>query len=257
VWGSAGPNENLERYLRRHVLGATTAAGEARLVWGLDEVDRLFSHPFGGEVFALFRSWHNERALDPEGPWSRLTLAIAYATEAHLFINDPNQSPFNVGTRLVLEDFTREEVVALVGRYREAAPSMAGDPDIVSRLVALVGGHPYLLHHALDLILQGTNPADGIAALEGTATREGGPFDDHLRRLWLVLQRNPTLCAAIGEVLRGAPCPGGEPFYRLRSGGVIVGDAPENARLRCALYRTYLQRRLSETIPAHAAGSLV
>ena len=75
---------NFERYLRREVLGKI----EAPLVWGLDEVDRLFTCDFGSEVFGLFRSWHNERALDPAGPWSRLTLAIAYATEAHLFITD-------------------------------------------------------------------------------------------------------------------------------------------------------------------------
>jgi hypothetical protein len=80
------------------VLGAVTGP----VVWGLDEVDRLFSVPFGSEVFGLFRSWHNKRALDPSGPWARLTLAIAYATEAHLFITDLNQSPFNVGTRLAL-----------------------------------------------------------------------------------------------------------------------------------------------------------
>jgi hypothetical protein len=62
------------------------------VVWGLDEVDRLFSCEFGSEVFGLFRSWHNRRSLDPAGPWSRLTLALAYATEAYLFITDLNQS---------------------------------------------------------------------------------------------------------------------------------------------------------------------
>jgi len=31
-------------------------------------------------------------------------MAIAYATEAHMFITDMNQSPFNVGTRLSLAD---------------------------------------------------------------------------------------------------------------------------------------------------------
>src|SRR5262249_46693265 len=37
-----------------------------RLVWGLDEVDRLFGLAFASEVFGLFRAWHNERALLPE-----------------------------------------------------------------------------------------------------------------------------------------------------------------------------------------------
>src|SRR5262249_41658853 len=88
VWdGGTGPGLNFRRYMRREVL----ARVETRLVWGLDEVDRLFSCRFASEVFGIFRSWHNERALDPAGPWSRLTLAMAYATEAHLFISDLNQ----------------------------------------------------------------------------------------------------------------------------------------------------------------------
>jgi AAA domain-containing protein len=87
----------------------------APIVWGLDEVDRLFHCDFGSEIFGLFRSWHNQRALEPTGPWSRLTLAMAYATEAHLFIADLNQSPFNVGTGLTLGDFTLE-IVAMALR---------------------------------------------------------------------------------------------------------------------------------------------
>src|SRR5262245_2723582 len=78
IWDAdLSPGVNLERYLRRVVLQQITTP----IVWGMDEVDRLFTFDFGSEVFGLFRSWHNKRALDPEGPWRRLTLAIAYATE--------------------------------------------------------------------------------------------------------------------------------------------------------------------------------
>ena len=110
------------------------------------KVDRLFSCEFGSEVFGLFRSWHNERSLDPASPWSRLTLAIAYATEAHLFITDLNQSPFNVGTRLSLEDFTLQQVGELNGKY--GAP-LKNEAEI-ERFYALVGGQPYLARRGLD-----------------------------------------------------------------------------------------------------------
>jgi hypothetical protein len=40
VWQArCGPNVNFERYVRRQVLGTLSAP----LVWGLDEVDRLFT----------------------------------------------------------------------------------------------------------------------------------------------------------------------------------------------------------------------
>src|ERR1043166_1666817 len=114
AWDSRlSPNMNFQQFLLKNILGKFSE----HFVWGLDEVDRLFACAYGSEVFGLFRSWHNKRALDPNGPWSRLTLAIAYATEAHLFITDVNQSPFNVGTRLTLEDFTFEQVADLNRRY--------------------------------------------------------------------------------------------------------------------------------------------
>src|SRR6185369_13488180 len=110
VWDDRrGPNANFERFMRRAILNRIYAP----LVWGMDEIDRLFATPYGSDVFGLLRSWHNERALDPSGPWSALTIAIAYATEAHLFITDMNQSPFNVGTRLLLEDFSPAQVADL------------------------------------------------------------------------------------------------------------------------------------------------
>src|SRR5918912_560109 len=99
--------------MRRGLVGRT----DTLLVWGLGEVDRVFPYEAGGQLFGLLRSWHDRRRLEPDGPWDRLTVAIAYATEAHLFITDLNQSPFNVGTRLTLEDFTPGEVAELNRRY--------------------------------------------------------------------------------------------------------------------------------------------
>ena len=72
---------------------------------------------YSADVFGLFRSWHNARSLNPGGPWSRLTLAIAYATEAHLFITDLNQSPFNVGRHIQLLGFDQDQTEELNRRY--------------------------------------------------------------------------------------------------------------------------------------------
>jgi hypothetical protein len=235
VWEERrGPNINFERYLRREVLGKLNSP----LLWGLDEVDRLFTCAFGSEVFGLFRSWHNERALDPTGPWAGLTLAIAYATEAHLFITDLNQSPFNVGTRLALEDFTPEQVADLNHRYR--AP-LKTDKDL-ERLIRLVGGHPFLVRRALhELATQHVE----MDALETLADRDEGIFGDHLRRMLVLLARDSALTEIVRGVLEGLPCPTPESFYRLRSAGVMAGNSPGDVHPRCQLYATYLKRHLS------------
>jgi class 3 adenylate cyclase len=235
VWDSRrGANVNLQRYLRREVLGSIPG----HVVWAMDEVDRLFVCDFASEVFGLFRSWHNARSLDPTGPWSRLTLAIAYATEHHLFISDVNQSPFNVGTRIPLEDFTVEQVADLNARH--GGPLR--DDSEVSRFCRLVGGQPFLVRRGL---LEMASHGIDIATLEATAARDEGIFGDHLRRMLVLLVRDSDLCDVVRGVLRGRPCPTPESFYRLRSAGVMAGDSAQNVWPRCQLYATYLEHHLS------------
>jgi serine/threonine protein kinase len=227
------PSINFERYIRREVLEKISTP----VVWGLDEVDRLFTCPYASEVFGLFRTWHNERAVDPTAPWERLTLAIVYATEAHLFITDQNQSPFNVGTRLELKDFSIEQVGEL--NVRHGSP-LAG-ADELARFFQLVGGHPYLVRRGFHEMT--TNDID-LAAFEALADRDEGPFGDHLRRILVLLARDPALCDVVRDVLRGQPCPTVEDFYRLRSAGVMAGESAQDVKPRCQLYATYLKRHL-------------
>ncbi len=84
----------------------------------------------------------------------------------------------------------------------------------------------------------------GIAALEAQADHDEGLFGDHLRRLLASLARDAALCDVVRGVLRGEPCPTPESFYRLRSAGVIVGESQSDAKPRCELYATYLEKRL-------------
>lgn len=227
------PGINFERYFRRQIFLQITTP----IVWGLDEVDRLFTCPFGSEVFGLFRSWHNKRALDPDGHWNRLTLAIAYATEAHLFITDLNQSPFNVGTRLQLGDFTLEQVQMLNARF--GAP-LRNELE-VRRFRSLVGGHPYLVHRGLSEM---TTRGIKLEALETHATSNDGIFGDHLRRILLSLLQDVGLREAVQQLLRGQTRLPLESFYGLRSAGLLLGDASDSAQFRCQLYAAYLARHL-------------
>lgn len=228
-----GPNVNFERFIRREVLSKLNAP----FVWGLDEVDRLFVCSYGSEVFGLFRSWHNERALDPSGPWAGLTLTIAYATEAHLFITDMNQSPFNIGTRLVLEDFTTQQIDDLNRRYG----SPLKDQAELDRFTLLVNGHPYLVRRSLHEM---ATKKIKIAAFEATADRDEGIFGDHLRRILVLLAKDPALSDVVRGLLRGQPCPTPESFYRLRSAGIITGNSQSEVQLRCQVYASYLTRHL-------------
>jgi hypothetical protein len=231
------PHRNQSKRFERFLLGEILEKSEAPLVWAMDEVDRLFTCPFASEVFGLFRSWHNARALQPDLPWYRLTQVIAYATEAHLFITDLNQSPFNVGIRLALEDFNIAQVAELSGRYGSPLRTEAD----LRQFYQLVNGQPYLTNRGLyEMVQYGWD----VAAFAAQASSEEGLFGDHLRRFLVLIARNPQLSEVMRGILRGQPCPDNDSFYRLRSAGVLAGESFRDARPRCQLYARYLERHL-------------
>jgi hypothetical protein len=207
------------------------------LIWGLDEVDRLFNFDYASEIFGLFRSWHNMRALDPQGPWHRLTLAIAYATEAHLFITDLNQSPFNVGTRLTLEDFTLEHVMDLNQRYGNPLKNEAE----ALRLHKLLGGHPYLTQRGLYEMVRSKT---GLEAIEEQADRDEGIFGDHLKRMLVSLEQDKVLLKELHGFLQSGSKISSHVLSRLRSAGIVSGNTSQEPKMRCELYERYLKTHL-------------
>lgn len=226
------PKMNFDRFFRRELLSKT----DKPILWAIDEADRLFLCPFSSDVFSLFRVWHNERATQVNTPCSRLTLAIAYATETYFFIQDPAQSPFNVGTKLILDDFTLEQMQVLHQRYG----SPLNDSEL-RQFFALVNGQPYLIRRGFNEIVAHHLP---FAEFLKIAYHDEGPFGDHLRRIVMLISKETNLAAVVRGVLTGKPCPDYDSFYRLRGLGVLVGESKDKVHLRCELYAHYLKEHL-------------
>jgi hypothetical protein len=235
AWNPAlSAGENFETFLRAEVLNTLSEP----LVWGVDEIDRLLGLPYSSGVFALFRSWHNERALDPSGPWRNFSVAIAYATEAHLFISDLSLSPFNVGARMTLEDFTVDEVADLNERFGSPLRSRAE----VDTVYDLLRGHPYLTSRCLEHLVSARTR---IGDLSADADLDDGLFGDHLRRLFVAVSRDSQLVEEIRSLLDGRPCSELSRFFRLRTGGLVIGPSPDRAKIRCKLYERFFRRTLT------------
>jgi serine/threonine protein kinase len=231
VWNNNhSPNRNFDQFLRRTLLEKISD----HLFWGMDELDRLFLTGFQDEVFGKFRSFHEKRVLEPNGPWHKLTLAIAFATEAHLLIRDLNRSPFNVGTRIVLEDFTLEQVIKL----NELHGRPLRDHLEVTRFTKQFGGQPYLTRRGLHEMVTRSLHLDRLLA------QAENLFEDHLQRLLRSLKEDNETIQALLPVLRGQPCTNPESFFRLRSAGVLSGESPADCRPRCLLYKKFLTGHL-------------
>ncbi|OQW94811.1 MAG: hypothetical protein BWK79_04705 [Beggiatoa sp. IS2] len=227
------PKMNFDRFFRRELLSKT----DKPILWAIDEADRLFLCPFSSDVFSLFRVWHNERATQINTPCSRLTLAIAYATETYFFIQDPAQSPFNVGTKLVLNDFTLEQVADLNQRYGTPLKTQAD----VQGFFDLVGGHPYLVRAGLNELV---THSLSLAQFRQQVTQDDGVFGDHLRRIVMLLRRDSELAGVVRNLFNHQH-PDYEAFYRLRSAGILSGESKEDLRFRCQVYEKYLQKHLA------------
>lgn len=227
-----GASGNLERFLRRHIV----AGNGPPLVWALDGVDKLFRTDYFEEFFALLRGVHTKRATEPGVAWSRLTVIIVTATEAHLYIRDLNQSPFNVGTRILVEDFDSTQCAKL----RETYGFPPGEPEECEQVNRLLGGHPYLLARGLQEM---RNRKMNVGEFTEYAQRSDGPYHDHLSQILRLLSADSGLCDDMRAVFAGAPC-SEEGFFRLRSSGLLTGSTPDTAALRCGLYEQYLARHL-------------
>jgi hypothetical protein len=77
------------------------------LVIILDEIDALKSVSYSDNIFAQIRSNYFSRTNFPV--FERLTYVLSGVIEPTELITDRNKSPFNIGDKIYLDDFTKEE----------------------------------------------------------------------------------------------------------------------------------------------------
>jgi WD40 repeat protein len=111
-----------------------------QIVIFIDEIDFVRSLPFDtDEFFAAIRSCYNRRTED--AAFLRLTFCLLGVASPAELIRDPNMTPFNIGRRIELDDFTLTQAHVL-------AFGLHTDQKTARRLLARVlywtGGHPYL-----------------------------------------------------------------------------------------------------------------
>ena len=113
---------------------------QGRVVIFVDEIDIVRSLPFStDEFFAAIRETYNRRSRDPV--FSRLAFGLLGVATPTDLIRDTRTTPFNIGRRIELNDFTEEEVAPLA---RGLGPDEAASRELLSRVLYWTGGHPYL-----------------------------------------------------------------------------------------------------------------
>jgi len=208
---------------------------DSPLVLSLDEVEWIFEYPdIAQDFFPLLRNWYEE-ANNLE-IWQRLRLVVVHSTEVYIPLKI-NQSPFNVGLSVELPEFSLKQLVDLARRH-----GLDWTERQVQPLMAMLGGHPFLVRLALYRI---SCQDITLEQLLKTAPTESGIFIDHLRRHLVSLQQNPQLAMTFKKVVTEDASVQVEPMqmYQLQRMGLVQLDGNE-VMPRCNLYREYFRDRL-------------
>jgi hypothetical protein len=228
-WRAArNPAQTFNRFIQQEVLQRV----EGQVVLAIDEADVLLGAGFQKHFFALLRAWDSRRAFD--ALWRRLNLVMVISTHPYLLIDDVNLSPFNVGLNIQLKDFTPEQVADL--NQRHASPLK---PPETPALMALVGGHPYLVRQAYYSLV---GERLSLAGLQAVASSPDGPFGKHLLFYQHSLKKNPALLAAFQQLLRQQKVADETLLERLAAVGLIQQDGTQ-WRPRCGLYGEFFGRQ--------------
>jgi transcriptional regulator with XRE-family HTH domain len=202
---------------------------ETPLILALDEVNNIFEHPqVARDFLPLLRSWYEEAKALPI--WQKLRLIVVHSTEIYVPLQ-LNQSPFNVGLPIQLNTFSEREVQQLAQCYDIDWENGEG----ARQLMAMVGGHPALVHTALYHLSCGEITLDQLLESAPTVT---GIYNHHLQRHWATLAEQPALAQALDIVMSATEPVALAPLlsYKLSSLGLIerLGD---KAIPGCELYR--------------------
>lgn len=125
-----------------------------KIVIILDEIDALTGCDFSDQVFAQIRSAYFARINFNE--FNRLTYVLSGVVEPNQLIKDKNRSPFNIGEKIYLDDFTIEEFKKFLENSK-----LKYSTDVQSKIYEWTSGHPRMTWDVCsdleDITLNGEN----------------------------------------------------------------------------------------------------
>jgi WD40 repeat protein len=148
VFRCSGVQDRQEASVLPEHLNTRTPEHPCRLVLFIDEIDTVRSLPFStDEFFAAIRECYNRRTEEPV--FERLTFCLLGVATPSDLIRDVRVTPFNIGRRIELNDFTEAEAAPLRVGLELGGPESLGRQNaqarrLLQRILYWTNGHPYL-----------------------------------------------------------------------------------------------------------------
>ena len=143
-WWSEQTHHTYAHKFNRYLRDVALVERPERLVIFVDEIDTTLRLDFTDDFFTAIRFLYQHRAADPE--LTRLSFVlIGVATPGDL-IKDSTRTPFNIGHRIDLTDFTIDEAAPLAS-HLPVTPAIGR--EVLQSILQWTGGHPYLTLRAV------------------------------------------------------------------------------------------------------------
>ncbi|MEH2154309.1 AAA-like domain-containing protein, partial [Nostoc sp.] len=153
-----GVSQRLTQFFEKVLL----AEVEGQVVIFVDEIDSTLSLDFTDDFFIAIRYLYVARATNPE--FGRLSFVLMGVATPGDLISDAKRTPFNIGQRVDLTDFTLEEALPFAEGL--GLPSDEAN-QILRQVLKWTAGHPYLTQRLCGaLVAQGIVETRFIASLE-------------------------------------------------------------------------------------------
>ncbi len=194
-----------------------------RLVIFVDEIDVVRSLPFStDEFFGAIRECCNRRTQ--ESDLVRLNFCLLGVATPSELIRDTRTSPFNVGQRIELNDFTASEAAAYAPMLSRDAAMGQG---ILERIVYWTHGHPYLTQRLCQAVQHPRGHAGSTA--EGAGATSPEMIDSLVERLFFetrARERDENLLFVRERILRSRLdlCPLLDLYERIWNGALVADD---------------------------------
>jgi tetratricopeptide (TPR) repeat protein len=198
-----------------------------KIIFILDEIDALTNSAFSDQIFAQIRSIYFTRVNYPE--FERLTYILSGVLEPADIIKDKNRSPFNIGEKIYLGDFSFEEHEDFVSKL-----GLDVSREVKDRIYYWANGNPRMtwdVCSALEDVLLGAETIDESAVdtlIDRLYLRD---FDrapvDHIRN---IVQADKELRQALKLIhTRKADQVSKKMARKLYLAGIIESDLQSNA----------------------------
>ena len=138
-WWNSVSNQAFSQRLFSFLKNVVLEEVPEQIVIFIDEIDSTLNLPFADDFYTVIRSAYNARSRHEA--FKRLSVVMIGVATPNELIANPRRTPFNIGQRVELTDFTLDEALPLSKGLKVPADKKR---LVMQWILSWTGGHPYL-----------------------------------------------------------------------------------------------------------------